>query len=367
MAEEPGGPWGNRDGQIFHRVADRFPSPGACMDVLDFALYRAMFPGGLGRFWFARSVIEPRISARQIGQRIGVSEVSVRYRLAKMRERRFLQGYEVWPNPAVFGASIRLVEILAKDAPDADRILRQLPRVDGVISARVMIDEDGRHIRVSLIDLGTDATETRVREVVALASDPPSSIASIPEWIPSCPRDLRPLDWRMIGELRTRPELDPVALARRLGISRKTAARRLNELLDSSAIFWMLRADSSLLPVAAFFIGLRQPEDQPAVFREIEEKIVHWLPIAPGGLGEPPSAPPRWIGAMFWIPSPAATEPLTQQLLAIPGVAWAQRRYPGASISLPGWLDRQLAVRLGQAEGRPSVGDSGVEVATPNE
>jgi len=320
------------------------------VDVVDLAVLRHMFPQGEARLWGSRLIVDPRISPREIGARVGLSEVAVRNRIAKMTAEGFIQGHIVWPNPQLFGASLRVMELPSRDLTDTDRILLALDRVDGVISARVMIDEDGRHVRVSFIDDAQVKTEERVRRIAAVA-DSNACITSLPEWLPSCPPRLPRLDWRVIFAIRSAPELPLNEHARRLGLSTKTVRRRFNELLDSQSMFWSLDANNSLLSVAACFIWLHGPTLRETVCQEIEHRIGSWIPAARGGIGEPPNPSAPWIFALFWLRSPAESDGLARVLLTIPGVTAVQRRFPSDGRSYPSWLDRKIGKELLLGEG----------------
>lgn len=316
------------------------------MDKLDFAIYRYMFPRGEGRFWGSQSIVDPRISSREIASHVGLSEVAVRGRISRLRHEGVLGGYEVWPNPRLFGVTQLVLELPARDTDHADRILRSLPRIHGVLSARLMIDEDVRRVRVSFVQDVASRTQRRTREILRL-TDLPSSAPTLQEWLPPVTRTLGPLDWRVISELRRAPELSIEAHARRLGLTPKTVGQRFHWLLDSNAVFWTLITAHGLLPVAACFVDLVDPGHRESVWQSIQTRIVDWLPTAPGGLGEPPHPPPPWIAALFWIPSPAATEDLARDLIRIPGVRSVRRRFPSSAISIPNWFDAQLAAHLG--------------------
>lgn len=318
------------------------------MDVVDFGIYRYMFPQGEGRFWTSRSVIDPRVSPREIGTRIGLSEVAVRKRFAKLRAEGFIQGYDPWPNPRLFGASLRVTELVARSLADADRILLGLDRIDGVVSAQVMVDEDARHLRVSFIEDTPARTAERFRSIAALA-DPAAPPSSLPEWLPPCPPTLSPLDWRIVADILEGPDLSLSEHAQRVSLSLKTMVRRFNRLIDTNCIFWALKSDSSILSVAACFVRLRSPSVREQVVRAIESRVGAWLPIAPGGLGEPPNPQPPWIAAMFWVRAPAATEELTRVLLGVTGVESVQRRFPCKVVSYPNWFSRNVEQQLALA------------------
>jgi DNA-binding Lrp family transcriptional regulator len=320
------------------------------LDEVDFAIYRYMFPGGEGRFWGSRPVIDPRISAREIGDLVHLSEVTVRARVAKLRSEGFIEGYDVWPSPRLFGASLRVLELTARDTHHADRILFVLGRVDGVVSARVMIDEDSRHVQVSFVEDTPERRDRCAREIVRL-SDAKIAIPSVPEWIPPCSRTMTPLDWRIVAQLRRSPELGLGEHARALGVTLKTLSRRFNELLDSHAILWTMSVDNSQLSVASCTVELEDPALRDEVSQRIETRIGGWLPVARAGLGESLDPPAAWIAAVFWVRSPAATEELIRKLLKIPGVRLVRRRFPSSTINVPTWLDRRLHEQLGSGPG----------------
>jgi len=315
------------------------------LDATDFAILRYMFPNGEGRFWGSHSIVDPRITPREIGERVGLSEVAVRGRIGKLRAGGLLLGSSVWPNPRLFGATQRVVDLTARDTEHAERMLRSLEQIRGVLSARVMIDEDARRLRVSFVSDTPERTSRRTRELLRL-SDLPTSGPVATEWIPTCNWPMRPIDWRILVELRRSPGLSLSDHARHLGLTLKTVSQRFHGLLDHHAIFWALHVDNAQLPVAACIVDLEHPSVRETVRREVESRIVDWLPAAPGGLGEPPHPPAPWIAGMFWLPAAGASETLTRTLLRIPGVRSVRRRFPSLAISNPTWFDEQLGAQL---------------------
>ncbi len=321
------------------------------MDVVDFTIFREMFPDGRGRFWGSRSIVDPRISAEEIAGRVHLSPSAVRARLRNLRSGGFLQGYEVWPSPRLFGCGLMTAIVPAKDTAHVDRIFDELRLVEGVVSAREMLGEEGRRVQVSYVSDAPESTARRTKLIVRLTAegrmDPPGA-----RWFPECTLDPSPLDWRTIKTLRSDPERPLPEAARALSVSLKTLTLHFHRLLDSHAILWVLKVDNALLSVGVYYIHLDGTRDRGDVESAVGARLPAWMPLAPGGAGEPPSERPPWIVGVFWLTSPSASRDVEQALLTVPGVVRVVRQFPGKAVNYAEWLDGKLRERLAEI-GRP--------------
>lgn len=318
------------------------PGADGGMDSLDFAIYRFLSPGGEARFWSGRRVIDPRIPAREIAERVGISENGVRARLRGLAERGFLRGRAVTPNPSLFGARVLVVELPVREAREVEQVLRDLALVDGVVFARDVLDEDERKIRVHFV---SDSESTTARRAALLRRLSPSGEIRTPQpyWIPPCDRELSPLDWRVLQAVWHQPDAAVADLAATVGISLKTAARRYHQLIDSKACWWTPGPDAEEFPLALVWVYVRGPEDRDSVAGRILKEAPTWMPVAGDGLGiEPGKTPPSVVGLMP-ADAPAVLERLLRKFAELPGVTSVRRTFALGSMSYPAWFGDRIA------------------------
>lgn len=315
------------------------------MDALDYAIYRYLSPDGLVRFWGARRLVDPRVSAREISDKVGLSEAGVRARMRGLEQRGYLRGRETGVNPSLFGVSLVVSEIPVQEPHDAEKILRELSLVDGVTFARDILDEKDRSIRVYYVSESPAATARRTALLRKIASTPEIR-GPTPYWIPACDRELTRLDWRLLSAFRAHPEATQNDLADAVGISLKTAAGRFHRLLDSKACWSTISSTSEELPLALFTIALQEGGDPFAVARAVVDAYPSWMPVAPDGSGVRPTEVPREIAGLLPAEAPAALERALRRTLAIEGVANVHRTFALGSATFTQWLDDRLAAQL---------------------
>lgn len=315
------------------------------MDAIDYAIYRYLSPDGLIRFWGARRLVDPRVSAREIADRVGLSEPGVRSRLKGLEQRGYLRGRETGMNPSLFGVTLVVSEIPLREPHEAEALLRELALVDGVTFARDILDEQNRSVRVFYVSDNPAATARRTSLLRKLAPSPELR-GPVPYWIPPCDRPLTPLDWRLLEAFRKRPEATQSGLAEKVGVSLKTTASRFHRLLDSRAVWSALSSASEELPLAMFSIAVKEGVDPLVVAREVARLHPSWMPVAPDGAGVPPSEPSRGIAGLLPAESPAALEQGLRRTLAVEGVASIRRTFALGSATYPQWFDERLASQM---------------------
>ncbi|MGC2290185.1 MAG: winged helix-turn-helix transcriptional regulator [Thermoplasmata archaeon] len=316
------------------------------MDPLDFAIYRYLSPGGEARFWAGRRVIDPTIPAREIAERVGISENGVRARLRSLAERGFLGPKSVTPNPSLFGVRVFVTELPVKEAGEAERVLRDLALVEGVIFARDVLDEDDRKLRVHFVS-DSDATTTRRAALLRRLSPTGQSRAPLqPYWIPPCGRELSPLDWRVLDAVWRRPDASIAEIGSTVGISLKTAARRFHQLIDSRACWWTPGPDLEEFPLALVWVYLTDSEDRGTVAGKITKEAPTWMPVASDGLGLEPRTPSTLIAGLVPADAPAVLERLLRKLAGLSGVTKVRRTFALGSMSYPAWFAERIGDRL---------------------
>ncbi|MCI4368004.1 MAG: winged helix-turn-helix domain-containing protein [Thermoplasmata archaeon] len=314
------------------------------MDALDFAIFRFMSPGGEARFWGSRRLIDPRITPREIAERVGVSVNGVRARLAALSTAGFLRGSEVWPNPSLFGVRLSTVEIPVTDASEAAVLLDDLALVDGVTFARDLLDEKDRKLRVSFV---TDGTATSGRRMALLRRLAPRGLLREPVgyWVPPCEAELSPLDWRVLLALRKAPDDSLSRIAETVGVTLKTGARRFHRLLDQRACWWTHSERSEEFPLALVAAHVGTAAEREEVAGELPRLTESWMPVGADGMGVEPGARALPVVGLVPVGTPVQLERLVRRIAGLPGVNRVERTFALGSRGYPGWFDRRLEER----------------------
>jgi DNA-binding Lrp family transcriptional regulator len=315
------------------------------MDPLDFAIYRALSPGGEARFWAGRLVIDPAIPAREIAEKVGISENGVRARLRGLTRQGFLRGKAVTPNPSLFGVRVLVASIPVHEAGEVERIYRDLGLVEGVIFARDTLDEGNRQVRVYFVS-DTEATTARRGALLRRLSPSAQIETPVPYWIPPCDREPSPLDWRIVEAARRSPDATLTETARAARISLKTATRRLHLLVASRACWWTYGGDSEELPLALIRVDVHDPPHRDPVVGRILELAPEWMPVAHDGLGLEPESVTTVIAGLMPADAPTLLERTVRSIAGIEGVTKVGRTFALGSMSYPAWFADQVAARV---------------------
>ena len=315
------------------------------MDALDYAIYRQLSRDGLARFWASRRLTDPRVTAREIAAKVGLSEAGVRSRLRRLREDGLLRGSEVGLNPSLFGATTVMLEVPVRSPQESDRVFHDLSLVDGVLFARDILDEEDRKVQVYYVSDSPSATARRTSLLLRLAPSG-SARGPAPYWIPSCPRVPTPLDWRLLAAFRRDPDGTVARIASSTGVSLKTASRRFDLLADSRACWWSPSSDSPEWPLALLRLSLRPNVDATSIAGDVERMVGRWIPVAADGLGVDPELSGRPLAGLVPADRPAGLETSIRRVLEIDGVLAVRRTFGLRSATYPQWIDGQLAVRV---------------------
>ncbi len=315
------------------------------MDAVDYEIYRRLSPDGRIRFWASRRVIDPRISARQIAEGVGLSEAGVRLRLKNLRAQGLLRGSSVTLNPSLFGASIVVAEVPVRSPRESERLFRDLAVADGMVFARDLLDEEERKVQVYYAADSAGATARRTALVRRLS--PSGELRGpTPYVIPAGPSSLSRLDWRLLDAFRRFPDGSLGRFATESRTSARTATRRFGALLDARACWWSHSPESEEWPLALLTIALEESADAGAVAADVGRQIEGWMPVAPDGLGLDPDRAGRTVAGLVPVDRPAALERVVRRLLTIDGAANVRRTFGLASATYPQWMDEHLGARL---------------------
>lgn len=311
------------------------------MDSLDFAVYRYLSPGGEARFWAGRRVLDPRITPREVAERVGISESAARSRIARLGSAGYLRDRTVVPNPSLFEERVFVADLRVRQPGEVDRILRDIGLVEGVVFTRDVLDEDRRKIEAYFL-----AKDERAGTAAAMLlgrlvpSDGP--VTAKEYHIPRCSRELTALDWRVLQGVWGHPEATLSELAATARISAKTAARCYRELIDSRACWWTHGPRSEEFPLALVLAELRTDRAYDGVLSWVAREAGAWMPVARDGLGIDPEVPVPFFVGLFPADVPAALERFVRKLSKLPGVTGVRRTFALGSATYPAAFAQRL-------------------------
>ncbi len=290
--------------------------------------------------------VDPRLSAGELARSLGVDRTTVWARLKAWRESGFLIGFDVVPNPDLFGlrfgaGSLRIDNPIQKDA-----ILRDLGLIDGVVSAQDVLGPWVVVLTACPHAEGFDRCSALLRH-----------LQGVNEVIPlvgfHCPASTaRPtgLDWRMMRELRNPPAPLPAELARRLRIGLKTVTRHYTSLMQNQLIWYIPLLDYtrySGLAVTRFNVYLQPTADSPSIFRKLRERFPDYVDIADrSDFALEAAHKIKHIVLVLQLPVASASEDLQREILDVPGVAEVEVLFPRRTYSYPRWITQCIDSRL---------------------
>jgi DNA-binding Lrp family transcriptional regulator len=314
------------------------------MDPLDFAIYRFLSREGEARFWAGRRVIDPRVTPREIAERVGVSESGVRRRLRHLSDRGFLRDRAVVPNPSLFDRRVYVADLLVRQSGEVDRILRDLGLVDGVVFSRDIMDEDERKMQVYFVAESDDGAR-RLAALLGRLAPAGTPVSARPYYIPPCTRDLSPLEWRALRFVRERPDASLAQIRQGTGMSLKTAARSYQRLIDSRACWWTHGPASEEFPLALVMADLRSAKHRDGVLGWIGATGFGWIPVASDGFGQEPTGSLDSLVGLVPADVPTALERFLRKLSGVEGVEKIRRTFALGSATYPAWFsDRVVGI-----------------------
>ncbi len=191
-----------------------------------------------------------RRSYTDVARKLGVDEETVRNRLRMMREMGLLRGWRLIVNAGLLGlqSSNFMLEYESPEAKEA-----AIPRIRSTEGVVLLQDFYGRTLQVTVFhdERGDDLG----RSLQKIGASTAGGARLLTHWrvnTPRCDLRLKEVDWRIIGLMLRNAERKFPEIARELKASTRTVRRRMNLMMDSSAIFMQpvldLRKASGVTP-----------------------------------------------------------------------------------------------------------------------
>lgn len=274
-----------------------------------------------------------RTSLADVAAKVGVSEDTVRRRLQKLYDVGFIRHWELVVNPSLLGLTGAVVEMTVGDPSEKEALLRRVKRVDRV---RWIFSyyNDGL---ATILFYEDEASLTRTLDLIA----PASGELEVSDWsVPPCRLRLSKTDWRLIWSLRHDPRKVYSAIAKELGVSTRTAVRRIGRMSKARAFF--LNADLDVRRLRGVVpCDLRISCDDKVRKNEIRsfvlsefENVVYTNEQAPD------------LYFVILCDTVAEVDDVEKQIRALAGVRRARARIQEEWVSVTRWMDHRLEQRL---------------------
>lgn len=210
-----------------------------------------------------------RISFAHVAEGLRVDEETVRNRLNRMHDAKFLRGWQLVLNPALLGREAAIVELKVGESENKAEVISRLGMLEGLM---LIDDFYGKALAVTTLYDNAATLERQVRLFGALCRcpDPVSWKLEFP------PCDLRPTrtDWRIIGALRKSGRARLSDVARELGLSTRTVKRRVLHLVEGNAFYLDPVLDIGKVGgVRGRFWVTADARQKPAVDRAIVDRL----------------------------------------------------------------------------------------------
>lgn len=205
------------------------------MDALDLAILREMFRERV-LFWGS---LDPRVSTDTIAARVGVAGSTVRARLRGWSEAGFLTRYDVLPNPSLIGARLGAGNFRLGDARAKPGAFEDLANLDGTVCAQ---DYVGGWVTTSFLVHDPASLDRRLR-ILERLPNVVEALPCVPVRTPEPTVELSPLDWRILDAMHEDASSGLAGVAKRVGVSTKTIARRHARLVKGRAVWFVPAID----------------------------------------------------------------------------------------------------------------------------
>jgi DNA-binding Lrp family transcriptional regulator len=317
------------------------------MDYLDVGILRELSRDQI--VWFGR--LDPRFSAAEIARRLRVDRATVGMRLHSWEKQGFLCGHEVVPSPLVFGAKIAGGNLRVENLRKKPRILEDLSLIPGLISA---VDHNGEWVALLYVFERHDELDRSRRLIGRLSGVGEVTpcipfIAPVPTMVPTR------LDYRILDDLKSGPRRTFQAIARSVRISPKSLVRRLEQLVQGRAVWYLPILDFarySKAVVTRFVVVLGQGADPDSIADWVRRRVpgVTYLFDSSTLLSaEGPLPPMLDIGAH--LESIGGAEDVQRELQGLEGVEDVEMLFPRRFYLYRAWFDDRIRTALVQPPG----------------
>ncbi len=312
------------------------------MDALDLGILRELTRDQV--LWFGN--LDPRLSAAEIARRLHVDRGTVGARLHAWERSGFLQGHEVIPSPALFGAGFAGGSLRVEDLAAKPRLLEDLGLVAGVVSS---VDHVGPWISLLYVFETEDGLD-RARRLLLRLPGVGEATPCVPFRAPRPTVTPTPLDWRILRAFRKGTRRPVADIAKDAGVSGRTLARRGEALVLGRAVWYLPLLDFGRYTkgmFVRFLVALRSADPGHRLAGGISALLPGLIRVADASAAADAKEPgPPLLDALACVASVGQSEDFQTALAALPGVAEVEVLFPRQFRLYPSWFDERISAIL---------------------
>jgi DNA-binding Lrp family transcriptional regulator len=284
--------------------------------------------------------VDPRVSVSRIARRLRTSRARIAARIRAWEQAGLMRGYDVWPNPTLFGLAGGSVDVRLRDRLRKPEMFERFALVDGAVGG---LEYLGDWVSIQLVAPDVATLERRVRLLAGL--DGVAEVGPLLSWATlEVARGLSPLEVRIIRALRQDPQASLAQTATAVGVSARTMTDRYAALLDEDLVWYVPAYDFTTLasPIVNFNLELASPDVRGAVLKLLRSRIPWFLEFGWSGFG--PVFSPLRLSIFVFAPSSAGVEGIERAVRDVPGVASAEANILVRVVSFPHAFESVLAL-----------------------
>lgn len=214
--------------------------------------------------WGSPDIWNTKKSYVEIASKLGVDEETVRNRVKHLKESGFLLGYRLVPNPTLLRRVLASLRIEFPDRESKQKAIPRLAQMDGVLNIASTYNNG------VMVTLFADEDQDFSKLTVSLGVEGEVS------WVPglglrSTSFRMTRLDWEIVSLLLRDAERKLDEIAKQVRVSTRTVKRRLNMMMNETAIFTMPIVD--LRKTEGISYQLRVQSEQGSK-SEVEKSVV---------------------------------------------------------------------------------------------
>ena len=312
------------------------------MDTLDVGILRELSRDQI--LWFGR--LDPRVSAAEMARRLDVDRATVGSRLRSWERQGFLLAQEAIPSPLVFGAQIAGGNLKVSEVREKPRILEDLGLIPGLISA---VDHVGEWVALLYAYEQPEALD-RSRRLIARLPGVGDVTPCVPFRAPEPTMTPTQLDFRILNALRLGSRHTFQEIARAAGISAKSLARRMEQLVRGRSIWYLPILDFTRYNKSVFarFVIVVKPDSPTA---RVVEQVALRLPnlthlTDTSTLAASNEAVPSLLDAGAHVDSVGQAEDIQRELQELETVEEVELLFPRRIYLYRSWFDDRIRSAL---------------------
>jgi len=318
------------------------------MDSLDVGILRELSRDQI--LWFGR--LDPRISAAEISRRLRVDRATVGARLHDWERSGFLRGHEVVPSPLVFNARIAGGNLRVTDLRKKPEVLNDLTLIPGLISA---VDHVGDWIALLYAYEEPRALE-RSRKLLERLPGVGEATPCVPFHPPEPTVVPTSLDFRILDDLKSNPRRNLQQIAKSVRISSKSLVRRLTQLVQGRAIWYLPILDFTRYRksiVARFVVALKAGGDASGVATAARQLVPNMTYLVDTtSLSGPGVGIPSMLDLSAHLDSLGQVEDVQLTLQNLESVESVEVLFPRRFYLYREWFDEQIRTAVGRHQGK---------------